>query len=98
MHLRKIWNLLRTRKVNSKFKEVVHKLAAEAGITDMEAAERLAQALGERWMGINTPFICGGSEQKDIMGLPDTLLVCPSYGLDGFAIYKKSSEYSAPSY
>lgn len=84
--------------MNSKFKEVVHKLAAESGITDMEAAERLAQALGERWLGINTPFICGGSDEKDYMGLPKTLLVCPAYGLDGFAIYKQTSEYSAPSY
>lgn len=84
--------------MNSKFKEVVHTLATEAGITDMEAAERFAAALGARWMGINTPFICGGSEEKDQMGLPNTLFICPAYGLDGFAIYRKATEYSAPSY
>jgi len=84
--------------MNSKFQEVVHKLAAETGIADLAAAEKFAVALGARWMGINTPFICGGSEEKDYMGLPKTITVCPAYGLDGFAIYKQTSEYSAPGY
>lgn len=48
--------------------------------------------------GINAPFICGGSEDKDEMGLSKTIFVCPAYGLDGFAIYKLSSPYSAPGY
>lgn len=43
-------------------------------------------------------FICGGSEPLDQHGLPHTLLICPAYGLDGFAIYTKTSDYSAPSY
>lgn len=84
--------------MNKKFQEVVHKLATESGITDMDAAEKFAAALGARWMGINTPFICGGSEDRDKMGLPQTLLVCPAYGLDGFAVYKMTSEYSAPTW
>lgn len=82
--------------MNSKFKELVHKMAAEAGITDLAAAERFAIVLGQYWMGINTPFICGGTEDKDIMGLPSRITVCPSYGLDGFAVYAKTTEYSAP--
>ena len=84
--------------MNSKFKELAHKLAADAGITDTEAAERFALALGQRWLGINTPFICGGSEEVDEMGLPTTITVCPAYGCDGFAVYKKATEYSAPGY
>ena len=84
--------------MNSKFKELAHKLAAESGITDMEAAERFALALGQRWLGIDTPFICGGSDEKDAMGLPKMITVCPAYGLDGFAIYKQTSEYRAPGY
>ena len=43
-------------------------------------------------------FICGESQNKDNMGLPDKISVCPSYGLDGFAIYTKTSDYSAPGY
>jgi hypothetical protein len=84
--------------MNSKFKELAHKLAAESGIKDMEAAERFALALGQRWLGINTPFICGGSDNKDDMGLPKMITVCPSYGCDGFAIYERKGEYSAPGY
>jgi hypothetical protein len=84
--------------MNEKFREYVHKLATESGMTDMEAAERFAVTLGQRWMGINTPFICGGTEDKDAWGLPSRITVCPSYGSDGFAVYVKSTEYSAPGY
>lgn len=43
-------------------------------------------------------FICGNSEEKDEMGLPSKILICPSYGSDGFAIYTKTTDYSAPGY
>ena len=43
-------------------------------------------------------FICGEAGEKDDMGLPEKILVCPAYGLDGFAIYTKTSNYSAPEY
>lgn len=41
-------------------------------------------------------FICGEAGSKDSMGLPEHILICPSYGLDGMAMYTKSKEYSAP--
>lgn len=50
----------------------------------------LSQATG------HGPFICGASTAKDEMGLPDAIYVCPAYGLDGFATYKKATDYSAP--
>jgi hypothetical protein len=43
-------------------------------------------------------FICGEAGAKDDMGLPEKIMVCPAYGLDGFAIYSKTSGYSAPEY
>lgn len=43
-------------------------------------------------------FVCGEAGDKDTMGLPKRIYVCPSYGLDGFAVYEKVSEYSAPGY
>ena len=43
-------------------------------------------------------FITGISGEKDEMGLPEYISVCPTYGLDGFALYKKHTEYSAPQY
>jgi hypothetical protein len=41
-------------------------------------------------------FICGEAGKKDSMGLPEKILVCPAYGLDGFATYKKDKDYSGP--
>jgi hypothetical protein len=41
-------------------------------------------------------FICGEGGEKDEMGLPEFISVCPAFGLDGFAYYKKHREYSAP--
>ncbi len=43
-------------------------------------------------------FICGDAGPKDDVGLPNKVLICPAYGSDGFAIYTKTSEYSAPGY
>jgi hypothetical protein len=43
-------------------------------------------------------FICGEGGEKDDMGLPEKIMVCPAYGLDGFAMYTKTSDYSAPEY
>jgi hypothetical protein len=43
-------------------------------------------------------FICGESGKKDEIGLPEMVFVCPFYGMDGFAIYTKTGDYSAPSY
>jgi hypothetical protein len=42
------------------------------------------------------PFICGEGGDKDSMGLFEYYLICPTYGLDGFASYKKDKDYSAP--
>ena len=43
-------------------------------------------------------FICGEGGEKDEMGLPEMISVCPAYGLDGMAMYKKHKDYSAPGY
>lgn len=41
-------------------------------------------------------FICGRIGEDDGMGLPNGILICPSYGLDGFAVYTKTKDYTAP--
>lgn len=41
-------------------------------------------------------FICGEAGEQDEMGLPDYIHICPAYGLDGMATYKKIKDYSAP--
>ena len=43
-------------------------------------------------------FICGEVGDRDALGLPEKIMVCPAYGSDGFAIYTKTTDYSAPSY
>ena len=43
-------------------------------------------------------FICGEGGERDSMGLPEMIMVCPAYGLDGFAMYTKTQDYSQPEY
>ena len=62
---------------------------------------RQFEALKKVWIHLQAEktgayFICGEAGEKDSMGLPDGILVCPTYGLDGFAYYKKEKDYTAP--
>ena len=41
-------------------------------------------------------FICGEGGERDSMGLPEHILVCPAPGADGMAMYTMSKPYSAP--
>lgn len=41
-------------------------------------------------------FICGEAGEKDTFGLPDKVFICPTYGLDGFQVYKKDGKYRTP--
>jgi len=43
-------------------------------------------------------FVCGEGGETGPDGLPKLILICPAYGLDGFAVYTKTTDYSAPSY
>jgi hypothetical protein len=54
----------------------------------------MLHANAEKYEGVY--FICGEGGEKDQMGLPELISVCPAFGLDGFAHYKKHTEYSAP--
>jgi hypothetical protein len=59
--------------------------------------ERMKEEL-KRLYGVERPFICGdmGDTGKD--GMREYYLICPAYGADGAAIYKKHKDYSAPEY
>jgi hypothetical protein len=50
----------------------------------------LKQALG------HGPFITGTVGNTDEMGLHDGYWICPTLGVDGSTLYRKSSKYSAP--
>jgi hypothetical protein len=58
---------------------------------------RLVEEL-KRLYGVDRPFICGVAGEPGKDSLNEYILVCPAYGADGFAIYKKHKDYSAPEY
>lgn len=58
---------------------------------------RLREEL-KRLYGVDRPFICGDIGEQDEHGMRDFYLVCPAYGADGFAMYKKVKGYTAPEY
>lgn len=67
-------------------------------IQELETINASLQEELKRLYGVERPFICGNTSEIDSDGLPKFLLVCPMYGSDGFAIYKKHKDYSAPEY
>jgi len=58
---------------------------------------RLREEL-KRLYGVDRPFICGTAGGVGEDKMPDFVLVCPMYGADGFALYKKFKPFSAPGY
>ena len=50
----------------------------------------------ERAEVTGTYFITGEMGDRDDVGLPEQLMICPTNGLNGFALYKKSRNYSEP--
>ena len=58
---------------------------------------RLKEEL-KRLYGVERPFICGTAGEVGADGMNEFILVCPAYGADGFALYKKHKDYSAPEY
>jgi hypothetical protein len=59
--------------------------------------EQLKEEL-KRLYGVDRPFICGWAGKEGADGMREFVLVCPAYGADGFALYKKHRDYSAPGY
>ena len=59
--------------------------------------ERMKEEL-KRLYGVERPFICGTAGNLGSDNLAEYILVCPMYGADGFAMYKKHKDYSAPEY
>lgn len=48
----------------------------------------LTKALN-RALGHGYPFICGHSLEETTDGLPETLMICPCYGVDHSRLYRK---------
>jgi hypothetical protein len=58
---------------------------------------RLVEEL-KRLYGVDRPFICGTAGKLQDDRMHEYILVCPAYGADGFALYKKHKDYSSPGY
>ena len=69
-----------------------------ATIEELQARVDKLEQLILKYKGICNPFICGGSKETGDDGLPNMIFVAPAMGADGFAIYQKVKDYSAPSY
>ena len=78
-------------KVNQKVEQLQRQLELVDKFKTM-----LIHSQAEKLQGVY--FICGEAGEKDEMGLPDYISVCPAYGLDGIAMYKKHKDYTAPGY
>ena len=59
--------------------------------------ERMREEL-RKLFGVDRPFICGVAGGVGADNMADYVLVCPAYGADGAAMYKKYKDYSAPEY
>ena len=59
--------------------------------------DRMREEL-RKLFGVERPFICGVAGGVGADNMADYVLVCPSYGADGSAMYKKYKDYSAPEY
>lgn len=73
------------------------------GVEEMAAEiQRLREKCDKQAMilqkitGRSGPFICGVAGEKGADGLEERIYVCPQYGLEGMAIYKKEKDYSSP--
>jgi hypothetical protein len=76
---------------------VTKHIAAETYNTLIEEHAFMKDTLAKLY-GMDKMFICGGSKDLGPDNLPDMIMVCPTVGADGFAVYKKYKDYSAPSY
>ena len=86
------------------FMNIWRRLAAVA----LEEQDREVKKIDERFQRVRKAlshllaektgyyFICGEGGAHDEMGLPEVILVCPTYGLDGACAYRKDGEYTAP--
>jgi hypothetical protein len=72
-------------------------------IEELTEAERKTVKIALKWLAAalyeripNTPFICGEGGNKGKDGMPERYFIAPTYGVDGFAVYKKDKDYDGP--
>ena len=92
--------------MESEYRALVQAIGLDPDVHSHEDVLRMAATLNKIKTGLQheSPektgryFVCGEAGDKDDVGLPDYILVCPTYGLAGFATYRKDRDYSEPGY
>lgn len=92
--------------MEKQYRELVEALGYDPDVIDHGNVVKAAGALNRVRLAMVTSqpeqtgamFICGIGGEKDEMGLPKYVDICPTYGLDGFARYEKVGDYTAPGY
>jgi hypothetical protein len=82
------------------YSELAEKIKNNEELTEKE---RMATAIAVKFLENcryqnvpNVPFICGEAGEKGKDGMPEFFFIAPTYGVDGFAVYKKDKDYDAP--
>lgn len=72
--------------------KLLEKEAYEGELNELRNLKALIKhtVLAEKMGGIY--FICGELGAKDNNGMPDKIMVCPSYGVDFFYVYQDTGE------
>lgn len=73
-------------------------LEVEAFEGELEALRKIYKAY-KHIMAEHIPdtyFICGQNGEVDRNNLPETIHICPAYGVDWFQIYKRTDEAWGP--
>jgi hypothetical protein len=56
---------------------------------DYELFQQLKAIVKHTHPELGAYFICGGTTELDEHGLPESIYICPSYGSDTIATYRK---------
>jgi len=81
--------------------QLIKALGADVKTATHEDALHVAEVLNRVKTSIihNRPdetgamFICGASDEVDADDLPNRVMICPTMGVNGFAVYKKERDW-----
>jgi hypothetical protein len=84
-----------------RYKQLAESMGADATKASHSDCIQIANVLNkiktaivhERFEETGAYFIAGESGDLDKDGLPDRIMICPTYGLNGVAIYKKEKHW-----
>lgn len=90
----------------NEYRDLVKAIGLDPDVHSYDDVMRMAATLNKIKTGLQHDhpertgryFVCGETGERDDVGLPEYIFVCPTYGLAGFATYRKDRDYSEPGY